>query len=85
MREIFLGARQRRKMPKVVERAIHGDASRHVGFEKFESRVGPQVFDVPSGACDQIVESHDTVAVADQAIAQVGADESGGSGNQMSQ
>ena len=55
---------------------------RDVVTDELEPRIVVQVVDVPLGAGEQVVDAQHFVALGEQAVAQVGAQESGAAGDE---
>ena len=85
MRQVMLGTRQRGQMPDVVEVFVHVEWIGDVEFFKAEPGVAREVFKIARRARDEVVQTHHFVAIRQQTVTQMGADESGGPRNQISQ
>ena len=80
--QVVYGRRRRCKVKDVVQRTVQVDVRADVVVHKGEFRQALEVLQVAQIASNQIVHSHHFVAFRDEAVAQVGTQESGGAGDE---
>src|ERR1700722_14026164 len=85
MCQIVFWTGQRRQMPHIIEALIDVEGVGAIKFLKSELGIGPKMLDIQGRARNEVVQAHHLMAVLQQTVTQMGADESRGPRNQVSQ
>src|SRR5262249_25497355 len=79
--EVVHGAGRRGEVQNVVYRSVDQERIGDVVVEQAEARIAAQVIDVRESPGDQVIDADDFMALGQEAIAEMGAEEAGASGN----
>ena len=83
LHRVVLVVDRRRRTGEVVDLVdLDEQRERHVVPDELEARVVVQVIDVALGAGEEVVDAEHLVALLEQAVAEVGAEEAGAAGHE---
>jgi hypothetical protein len=79
--QVVLGTGRRRHVDDAIHGSLHRERQGDILLHESEAGVAFQVGEVTWASCQKIVESHNGVAVGQEAVAHVRPDKTGGSGD----